>query len=219
MTGFGPFPGMTRNPSAEIARRVAASPRWRRLGVDARAAILTTSYAALEDELGVLLEENAFDALLMIGVAGRSKRVRIECRATNRVSVLFADAQRQRPARLRLGPGPNHRRSKLDATTISACLLKRSLPCRLSNDAGRYLCNAAYFKALATDRPVLFLHIPKSPRTRKRSFCGAWSRQAATPNRLGDAFVDVAVALLRHARLSRTSRAKRLEVAAPDHDR
>ena len=28
VTGFGPFPGVMRNPSAEIARRVAASARW-----------------------------------------------------------------------------------------------------------------------------------------------------------------------------------------------
>lgn len=203
ITGFGPFPGMARNPSGEIARRIAASPRWRYLGVDTRAALLTTSYAALEDELEPLLQADDFDALLMIGVSGRAKRVHIERRAANRASLLFADANGERPTRLTLGPGRSHRRSVVETTTVCVILRRRALPSAVSQNAGRYLCNAAYHAALAVDRPVLFLHIPKTPRSGRRAAASAPRRRLAWADALGEAFVDVAIRLLRQARRRR----------------
>jgi pyroglutamyl-peptidase len=189
-----------RNPSAEIARRVAASPRWRRLGVEARAVILTTSYGALERELRPLLDEDGFDALLMIGVAGRSKRIRIERRALNRVSVLFPDAEQARQERSSLGAGPGFRRSRISAETIAPHLRRRALPCAPSQDAGRYLCNAGYFVALACPQPVLFLHIPKAPLGTKRRDPGVTARRLSWSDRLSHAFVDVALDMMREAR-------------------
>ena len=41
------------------------------------------------------------------------------------------------------------------------------LAARPSHDAGPYLCNASYFAPLATGLPVLFVHIPPVPRTRR----------------------------------------------------
>jgi pyroglutamyl-peptidase len=67
----------------------------------------------------------------------------------------------------------------------------------LSRDAGRYLCNAAYYRALQAGTPVLFIHIPKSPdpwRPGRRSRAGPWEE------RLAAALVDVAIGLLRDAR-------------------
>jgi len=203
VTGFGPFPGMPRNPSGEIARRVADSPRWRRLGIDARAIVLTTSYAALEVELAPLLQAQDFDALLMIGVSRRAKRVHIERRAANRASVLFADAGGDRPLRLTLAPGPGHRRSRVQADAVSVMLRRRALPCAASQSAGRYLCNAAYFSALAVGRPVLFLHIPKPPRPTRRSASTVRRKRMTWPDQTIDGFVDVALALLRQARRDR----------------
>src|SRR5215211_4251955 len=88
VTGFGPFPRMPYNPSAALARRVAALSRWRVLGVEADALVLPTTYAALDKVLDPVLETRAFNALLMIGVASRAKKIRVERRAVNRVSVL-----------------------------------------------------------------------------------------------------------------------------------
>lgn len=211
VTGFGPFPGMPRNPSGQIARQVAASPRWRSLGIAARAVILTTSYAAIEDELEPLLRGGSFEALLMVGVSGRAKRVQIERRATNRASVLFDDESGVRPSRVTLGPGPGHRRSGVPALVISVILRRRALPCAISQNAGRYLCNAAYFRALAVDRPALFLHIPKAPPGGRRAAADSPRHRSAWSSAMADGFVDVAIALLRQAR---RRRAEGTEVAA-----
>ena len=108
VTGFGRFPGVSVNPSAEIARRVAASPRWRRLGIEAEALVMPTAYAAIEAVLAPALA-GGFDAVLMIGVAGRARHVRVERRAANRASLLSPDVERRRRTAPALAPGPSHR--------------------------------------------------------------------------------------------------------------
>ncbi len=165
VTGFGPFPGIPRNPSAEVARLVAASPRWRRLGIEARALVLPTTYAALDAVLAPALAEG-FDAVLMIGVAGRARRVRVERRAANRASILHGDAARRRPARLAEPGLAPFRRCPADPHRVAAALRARGVPAAPSQDAGRYLCNASYLQALGGAAPALFLHIPKAPRRR-----------------------------------------------------
>ena len=198
VTGFGRFPGISVNPSAEIARRVAASPRWRRLGIEAEALVMPTAYAAIEAVLAPALA-GGFDAVLMIGVAGRARHVRVERRAANRASLLSPDVERRRRTAPALAPGPSHRISRAGATAALARLRRAGLPCRLSQDAGRYLCNASYFAALAAPMPVLFLHIPRPPRRRPRR-PGAKPARLGWHERLAAAFADVAVDLLGAAR-------------------
>lgn len=210
VTGFGPFPGMAENPSAAIARRVAASPRWRRLGIAAEALVLPTAYAALDSVLAPALAAG-FDAVLMIGVAGRARKVRVERRAANRASILLPDAGGRRRAALALVPGEGDRRSTVAAGRVLHRLRRRAVACVASQDAGRYLCNASYFAALAEPVPVVFLHIPKPPPRRPprrppRTPPGRPPRtpprrsRASWPERLAAGFAEVAVDLLAEAR-------------------
>lgn len=199
VTGFGPFPGIARNPSAEIARRVAAAPRWRRLGIAARCLILPTTYAALAEVLEPALAGEAPDAVLMIGVAGRARQVRIERRALNRASLPLPDAAGRRPGGLTLSKGPAARHLRFSPERLRAALHRRGIACGVSQNAGRYLCNAAYFQALASPVPVLFVHIPKPPPASRR-------RDGAPPGRLpwseglADALADAAALTLRGGR-------------------
>lgn len=166
VTGFGPFPGMPRNPSAALAKRIGALARPRLGGTPVRVLILHTAYAALPAMLDPALAE-APAAILMFGVAGRARRVRVEALARNRTSRLFPDASGRIAARLTLEPdGPAARQSPVapEALTI---LRRAGIPAIPSRDAGRYLCNAAYFRALRAGPPALFVHIPPVPRTRR----------------------------------------------------
>lgn len=197
VTGFGPFPLMPRNPSAALARAVAGSPRWRVAGVAAEHRILTTAYATLPGELDPLLAA-APDAVLLIGVAGRDPRIRVERRGTSRRSMLFPDAAgatAQAPAAERAGM----RLTRIAPTKPLRALRGQGLPSRISRDAGRYLCNASYFRALALKRPVLFIHIPKPPRTARISH-GALHR-LSYDMRLTAALVEIGRLLLREARV------------------
>lgn len=173
VTGFGPFPGMPRNPSETLARQVGRLGRNGITGFPVRTLILRTSYAALSESLKPALAEKPA-AVLMIGVAGRATRVRVEARALNRASRLFPDASGRMPKTLRLDrEGPAQRAAPIAARALVR-LKRQGVAAIPSRDAGRYLCNASYFQALAEPCPVLFLHIPPVR--------AAW-RRAALPAR------------------------------------
>ncbi|HSP25535.1 MAG TPA: peptidase C15 [Saliniramus sp.] len=176
ITGFGPFPRVPRNPSANLARDVAADPRWRRLGIAVEALVLETRYAAIETHLIPKIRDFRPDAILMLGVAARRRHVSVEMRATNRVSRLMPDAGGRIAPQLAFQPGaPAALRSHAPLVPMLWAMRRRGVDARLSRDAGRYLCNAAYFAALmetlpakahggengaTTAIPVVFIHIP-----------------------------------------------------------
>jgi pyroglutamyl-peptidase len=191
VTGFGPFPRMPRNPSAALARQVAASPHWRLAGVEVTCRILTTAYATLPTELDPLLAEGP-DAVLLIGVAGRETRIRVEARGTSRRSALFPDVAGERAG---AASGLHQRWTRLAPEKALRALRRQRLPSRVSRDAGRYLCNASYYRALALPCPVLFIHIPKPPRLARRR-TGARHR-LGYDERLNAALVEIAALLLR----------------------
>ena len=199
VTGFGPFPGIPKNPSAEAARRVARSLRWKRLGIETVLVELSTTYAALESELVPALAEHAPDALLMIGVAGRAREVRIETRAVNRVGILRPDAAKARPGRLVLAASePPMRKSRARPGPHVATLRRRGFRTRASIDAGDYLCNASYFTCLGGAIPVLFVHIPRPGRALPRA--PGMRRRASWQAQLAAALEAVAGDLLRQSR-------------------
>jgi pyroglutamyl-peptidase len=173
ITGFGPFPRVPRNPSEGLARAVARDPRWRRLGIAAEALVLETRYAALETHLIPKIRELRPDAILMLGVAARRRHVSIETRAMNRVSRLMPDAGGQIAPRLAYRPGaPPALRSRAPIAAMARAMRGCGVPARLSRDAGRYLCNAAYFAALLetgsrTRAKVAFIHVPMPVRRDK----------------------------------------------------
>ena len=161
VTGFGPFPGIPRNPSGRLALSLARDPRLRRLDIEARALVLPTTYTAINDVLLPALGRPKLDLVLMLGVAARRRALCIETRAANRASRLMPDASGRTGLRLALQGGmPAARYLALSARPLLRAL--SGIPARLSRDAGRYLCNAAYFAALGrTGGPkAVFVHVP-----------------------------------------------------------
>lgn len=164
ITGFGPFPGVARNPTAALAESLAADPRWRRLGVEARALVLETSYAAIDGALLPTLRDLRPDAVLMLGVAKRRRAICLETRAVNRATRRLPDASGRIPARLAWKAGAPLVRRVRAPVAIVATAMRRAAPgaSRISRDAGRYLCNVSYFDALAERGPaaIAFVHVP-----------------------------------------------------------
>lgn len=203
IVAFGPFPRVPVNPSATVARRLGADRCLAlRLGAPPRVLILHTSYASLDTALAPALAARPA-AVLMIGVAGSAKRARVEVRAVNRVSRLFPDASGRTTGRLALDPGhPAQRRAGTVARLALIRLRSAGLDARASIDAGRYLCNAAYYRALAEPIPALFLHIPLTRRSRPLGDIRSPRQVRETqPARLAQAFVEVATLLSTRAAL------------------
>ncbi len=176
LAGFGPFPGAPFNPSGVLARRLARRRRPAFASLTRHAHVFATSYAAVDRDLPALFAEEP-EIVLLFGLAARRRHVCIETRARNAVSVLFPDANRYRPADSVIAPGgPNARYGRAPFARLVGAIRAAKVPARASRDAGRYLCNYIYWRALEQAKnqgpPVVFVHIPAmshNPRPRHRA--------------------------------------------------
>jgi pyroglutamyl-peptidase len=173
ITGFGPFPGAPFNPSAALANALARRRRPALAGIERAVHVFATTYASVDRDLPKLFAQKP-DIVLMFGVAGRRHHLCIETRARNAVSLLFPDAGGRQPhhgvIKLR---GPAALAGNAPFARLAGAAGPRA---RLSRDAGNYLCNYVYWRALEQvrgSRPLVqFVHIPPvsaKPRRRRTS--------------------------------------------------
>lgn len=146
MTGFGPFGSVSQNPSALLASSYAPHH------------ILEVSFGAVDRFIASRPWE-AFDQLLLMGVAGDEPRFRLERTARNYVG---AAPDVRGVCR---GPGTidSAAPSVLYSTLWPGPLLETDGEFwRASDDAGSYLCNYLLFRALqhGSGCRVGFLHVP-----------------------------------------------------------
>lgn len=162
--GFGPFPGAPFNPSAKIVEALARRRRPALAEIELTAHVLQTVYAAVDRDLPKLFAAK-HDVVLMFGLAGRRRALCIETRARNACSVLFPDAGGHRPSdSVIIRRVPSARKGNAPFAQLLSAARTSAVPSRLSRDAGRYLCNYAYWRALErvrSGRPlVAFVHVP-----------------------------------------------------------
>jgi pyroglutamyl-peptidase len=154
ITGFTAFGRFAANPAEAIARGVAVA-------IGARLEPLEVSFAAVE-VLAARLRLDPPGRWLMLGVAGDADRIRVE-----RVARNWVGAGPDVRGMVR-GPGridPAHPADALSGTLLPAAT---DLPpgCGYSDDAGDYLCNFAYWRALV-DLPGTragFVHVAPADR-------------------------------------------------------
>jgi pyroglutamyl-peptidase len=166
VAGFGPFPGVPKNPSAEIVGAIAKMQRFRAANIALDTAIFPTAYGAAETVLEIMIAKKP-DAIVLFGVAGKAKYIRVETIARNRASVLHPDHTRFTPATRKLAKDGNARlKLRGPAMKMRAAIRATGAKAELSNNAGNYLCNAVFYRALAstaglTPPPLtFFIHVP-----------------------------------------------------------
>jgi pyroglutamyl-peptidase len=175
LIGFGPFPGAPLNPSALLVKSLARRRRPAFAEIVRTTHVFATAYAAVDRDLPKLLAAGP-DIVLMFGVAGRRRHLCIETRARNAVSLLFPDASGYRPRQGIIASGePAALRGAAPFARLLGAVRASTVPARLSREAGRYLCNYAYWRALARShdgRPLVqFVHVPGvslGPRRQRR---------------------------------------------------
>jgi pyroglutamyl-peptidase len=126
-------------------------------------------------ELPALLRRHEPDLVLFFGLASRTPYLRIEQRAVNRATAIYADVAKQKyPTRALISGAAPELRVRADAMRLLAAARTAGVDVRLSRDAGRYICNAAFYVTLAESARangpglVAFVHVPR-PRCRLRA--------------------------------------------------
>lgn len=169
VTGFGPFPGAPFNPTTPLVKRLARLRRPALADVRVVPHLFTTSYAAVERELPALIAAHRPDALLMFGLAGRTRAIRIETRARNALA-LMPDVAGAAPRGRAIAPGAPHQTMPAPARHLHSAAAAARVPVTVSRDAGHYLCNYLCWQAaLAARRPggpqlAAFIHVPLTRR-------------------------------------------------------
>ena len=168
ITGFGPFPGAPFNPTEVLAQELAQRRHPAFINVRRAFHVFTVSYDAVDREMPALLESHRPDALIMFGLALRTKHVRIETLARNVLAraCLMSRAsfpvqhnscgRAARPHVAHAGAAPAHGRA-IDGTAGGSRAIRPS-PLQLSVPARRRGPHAAR-------RGTSFIHVPHIHRT------------------------------------------------------
>jgi len=167
LTGFGPFPGVTENPSGTLAESLAAVPP---VGLRLAGVVLPVSFASVPGALADFLavERGVAPRLLLSMGVHPGDGFRLERRARARPSSDKVDDSGE------VGAGfqsDRERVTTLDLERLATKLAAVAAPMggiRVSEDAGGYVCDWTYQQLLQhAERlgvPALFLHVPSFAR-------------------------------------------------------
>ena len=167
VTGFEPFAGLDRNPSAEVAwrlerRTIGGSPVVSRL--------LPVSLAGYREALAAALDETRPGLVIALGLAQGEASIRIERLGINLADFDIADNDGMVAAGRPLEEGgPRARFSTFPAAAIEIAVLAAGIPAHCSTTAGAYLCNACLYSLLGMSEYAQpgfacgFIHLPYLP--------------------------------------------------------
>jgi len=163
LTGFGPFPGVPSNPTAELATRLDGQVV---AGHRVHGRTLEVSFHRAPKDLLVTATAIRPAAILMTGVAVRATRLRVEGCAVNHVDRARLDTEGSAGDDWPGCPPGERIATTAPVALVAETLNTRGLTAIASFDAGSYVCNSTYFRVLSTlgswaYTPVaLFMHIP-----------------------------------------------------------
>ena len=203
VTGFGAFPGAPCNPTQPLVARLLRLRRPAFSEVELTGHIFPVTYAAVDRELPQLMTKYRPDALLMFGLATRTRYLRIETRARNAVTTLWPDADHARLRKGSISGGDDALMFGPHTAKLLRAAVGTGIDARSSRDAGSYLCNYLSWRAIEAVRDngprlAAFVHIPLLARA------GTSRRKGASPRITLDELVDAGEAmLLELARLAR----------------
>jgi pyroglutamyl-peptidase len=196
ITGFRPFPGAPYNPTMPLVARLTRLRRPAFADVELSGYIFPVTYKAVDRELPQLLAKHRPHAMLMFGLASRTRHVRIETRARNAVTMLWPDADHAQVRKGSIAGGADAMMFGPHTTKLLRAALGTGIDARASRDAGSYLCNYLSWRAIeavSADndlRLAAFVHVPLLARD------GASQRKGAAHRVTMEELVDAGEAML-----------------------
>ncbi len=164
--GFEKFGSLTCNPSQlvveELARQDQPDP-----GYELITLVLPTEYAASEEIIKNLIQENNPSLVVGLGVSASRQTICLERFALNIDDVDVADNAGCVRSGNEIEPGgPAALTTTFDLPPILKKLTDRGIAATISNHAGTYVCNHVYYQALRTLQTengrarCVFVHLP-----------------------------------------------------------
>ena len=166
ITGFAPFGGDKVNPSWQA---VSALPdrigEWTLVKRQMPVAFRSAPRALYE-----AMDDCGPDAVLMIGLAASRGMVTPERQGFNEIVARIPDNEGDQPQNEPVVPGgPEVLFSTLPVEDMAEAIAACGIPARLSDSAGRYVCNTLLYSALYRSEqlddpiPAAFIHVPATP--------------------------------------------------------
>jgi pyroglutamyl-peptidase len=196
VTGFGPFPGAPFNPTQPLVNRLLRLRRPALGDIELSGHVFPVTYKAVDRQLPELLANLRPDALLMFGLASRTRYVRIETRARNAVTTLWPDADHMRGRKGSISGGAGAMGFGPHTARLLRAAKDTGVDARASRDAGSYLCNYLSWRAIEAvgagngPRLAAFVHVPLLARY------GASRRKSAAHRVTLEELVDTGEAML-----------------------
>jgi len=166
LTGFGPFPGVARNASADLAGELACLARRRHPQVQFVEHILPVDWNEAPLALSRLLLSHRPSIALHFGVSARATGFVLETLARNITTNVPDESGRVAASSILIAGDRPQRTTTLPVRRILRSLVDAGYPAQLSQDPGRYLCNAVMFHSLRHAVRAMprtragFIHIP-----------------------------------------------------------
>ncbi len=171
VTGFGPFPGVQQNASSDLAQAVCDAlttlPNTKTTSaIEAHCAVLSVDWDAVSQQMSAAYGAHKPNLALHFGVSQTAHGLKIERMAHNDCAIV-PDQKGATPTSALVHESASETlTTKLPVPEIVAECRSGKIDVAMSDDAGRYLCNAAYFTSLGLAanqaRPceALFVHMP-----------------------------------------------------------
>src|ERR1700709_2829435 len=171
VTGFGPFPGAPINPTQPLVARLLRLRRPALSELELAGHIFPVTYKAVDRQLPELLATFRPEAMLMFGLASRTRHLRVEIRARNAVTTLWPDADHTRVRKGSIAGSAEALMFGPHTAGLLRAAIGTGIDARLSRDAGSYLCNYLSWRAIEATcgdpgpRLAAFMHVPPLPRS------------------------------------------------------
>lgn len=168
LTAFGPFPGVAVNRSSLLVADLATAATDRFPNADFLHFILPTEWAAAPNAMCELVARHRPAVVLMLGVSASATLLTLESGASNICGEALDVTGCRSHADVIDPSGPERIQATWPIDAITERLTTRRIAWRISEDAGRYICNASLYQVLASAAsgwgvaPLTgFVHIPR----------------------------------------------------------
>ena len=163
ITGFEPFGSNNENSSWVVANKVATQNTF---GIDIALELMPVSFRSVAKTLRTAVTRHNPDLLIMLGQAGSSDKIRLERIAINMMDAQKADNDGYIPDEEPINTEtPVALFTNTDIKQLYNAIAEQSIPVKISNSCGLYVCNRIYYEALMLCNEInkmkaIFVHLP-----------------------------------------------------------